>query len=880
GNVTNNDTLNGQVVTSSNTDVTTITTGPLSIDGNGVLTLAPNTVSGTYTIVYQLCETGAVPSNCDTATATVVVGNPIIADDDTTYSTQVTAATTTTVGNVTDNDTLNGLAVTASNTDVTPITTGPLSIDGNGVLTLAPNTVSGTYTIVYQLCESGAVPSNCDTATATVVVGNPIIANDDTTYSTQVAAATTTTVGNVTENDILNGLAVTASNTDVAPITTGPLSIDANGVLTLAANTVSGTYTIVYQLCETGAVPSNCDTATATVVVGNPIVANTDNTFAIQITTTTATTVGNVTGNDTLNGLAVSASNTDVTPITTGPLSIDTNGVLTLEPNTVSGTYTILYQLCETGAVPSNCDTATATVVVGNPIVANTDNTFAIQVTAATTTTVGNVTNNDTLNGQVVTSSNTDVTPITTGPLSIGSDGVLTLAPNTVSGTYNIVYQLCETGAVPSNCDTATATVVVGNPIVANADNIFATQITTTTATTVGNVTDNDTLNGQVVTSSNTNVTPITTGPLSIDGNGVLTLAPNTVSGTYNIVYQLCEEGAVPSNCDTATATVVVDNKIVAANDGLVTVDGINGSLEFINILDNDLLNGLPINASDVNISKSSSPYFEFNSDGTVNVKPNTPGGNYPLIYQVCEKANPSNCDSATLNVFVEVPAIAIIKTATFNDTDNSGFANAGETITYNFKVTNTGNVPLSGVTVTDPLTGIVMSGQAISLAVNESDEHTFSATYTILQSDINKGNVTNQATVKGNSVIGVVVEDKSDKENNLEDNPTVLDIKGCEIKVFNAVSPNDDGDNDEFYIRGIECYPDNTVEIYNRWGVLVYEKDHYDNINNAFKGMSEGRTTIKISEGLPVGTYFYILKYKDSDAKQNESSGYLYLSK
>jgi uncharacterized repeat protein (TIGR01451 family)/gliding motility-associated-like protein len=519
-------------------------------------------------------------------------------------------------------------------------------------------------------------------------------------------------------------------------------------------------------------------------------------------------------------------------------------------------------------------------VVVGNPIVANTDNTFATQVTATTTTTVGNVTNNDTLNGQGVTSSNTDVTPITAGPLSIDLDGVLTLAPNTVSGTYTIVYQLCEAGAVPSNCATATATVVVGNPIVANTDNTFATQITATTATTVGNVTGNDTLNGQGVTSSNTDVNPVTAGPLSIDSDGVLALAPNTVPGTYTIVYQLCEAGAVPSNCATAAATVVVDNKILAANDGMVTVDGINGSLEFINILDNDLLNGLPINASDVVISNvTQSPYFEFNSDGTVSVKPNTPGGDYPLVYQVCEKANPSNCGSATVNVFVEIPAIAIIKTATFNDTDNSGFANAGETITYNFKVTNTGNVSLSGITITDLLPGIVVSGQPISLAVNESDEHTFSAIYTILQSDINDKSVTNQATVSGSSSKGVVVEDKSDKENNLEDNPTVVDLEGCIIKVFNAVSPNGDGDNDELYIRGIECYPDNTVEIYNRWGVLVFEKHHYDNINNAFKGMSEGRTTIKTADGLPVGTYFYILKYKDSGAKQHESSGYLYLS-
>ena len=95
------------------------------------------------------------------------------------------------------------------------------------------------------------------------------------------------------------------------------------------------------------------------------------------------------------------------------------------------------------------------------------------------------------------------------------------------------------------------------------------------------------------------------------------------------------------------------------------------------------------------------------------------------------------------------MPAIAIIKTASFNDNDNSGFANAGETITYNFKVTNTGNVPLSGITITDPLPGVVVSGQPISLAVNESDEHTFRAAYKILQRDINKGSVSQSGYCK-----------------------------------------------------------------------------------------------------------------------------------
>ncbi|SHM98852.1 hypothetical protein SAMN05444484_1231, partial [Flavobacterium chilense] len=552
GNVTTNDTLNGQIVTSANTNVTPKTTGPLSVDANGELTLAANTPSGTYTIDYTICEEGAA-SNCSTATATVVVGNVLVANDDKTYPNQTSGATTTTVGNVTTNDTLNGQIVTSANTNVTPKTTGPLSVDANGELTLAPNTPSGTYTIDYTICEEGAA-SNCSTATATVVVGNILVANDDKTYPNQTSGTATTTVGNVTTNDTLNGQIVTSANTNITPKTTGPLSVDANGELTLAPNTPSGTYTIDYTICEEGAA-SNCLTATATVVVGNTLVANDDKTYPNQTSGTTTTTVGNVTTNDTLNGQIVTSANTNVTPKTTGPLSVDANGELTLAPNTPSGTYTIDYTICEEGAA-SNCSTATATVVVGNILVANDDKTYPNQTSGTATTTVGNVTTNDTLNGQIVTSANTNITPKTTGPLSVDADGELTLAPNTPSGTYTIDYTICEEGAA-SNCSTATATVVVGNTLVANDDKTYPNQTSGTTVTTVGNVTTNDTLNGQIVTSANTNVTPKTTGPLSVDANGELTLAANTPSGTYTIDYTICEEGAA-SNCSTATATVVV----------------------------------------------------------------------------------------------------------------------------------------------------------------------------------------------------------------------------------------------------------------------------------------------------------------------------------
>ncbi len=76
-----------------------------------------------------------------------------------------------------------------------------MSIDANGTLTVAPNTASGTYTITYELCEVGATPANCDTAIATVVVGNPIVANNDLVGPIVSSISVTTNVINVLAND-------------------------------------------------------------------------------------------------------------------------------------------------------------------------------------------------------------------------------------------------------------------------------------------------------------------------------------------------------------------------------------------------------------------------------------------------------------------------------------------------------------------------------------------------------------------------------------------------------------------------------------------------------------------------------------------------------
>ncbi|MDM1497056.1 gliding motility-associated C-terminal domain-containing protein [Myroides odoratimimus] len=101
------------------------------------------------------------------------------------------------------------------------------------------------------------------------------------------------------------------------------------------------------------------------------------------------------------------------------------------------------------------------------------------------------------------------------------------------------------------------------------------------------------------------------------------------------------------------------------------------------------------------------------------------------------------------------------------------------------------------------------------------------------------------------------------------------------DIVIYNLVSPDGDDKNDYFIIDNINRFPNNTVEIYNRWGVKVYDTKSYDSAGNVFRGYSDGRVTINKGEKLPTGTYFYIVSYEYKDASGSrmiKKSGYLHL--
>lgn len=137
--------------------------------------------------------------------------------------------------------------------------------------------------------------------------------------------------------------------------------------------------------------------------------------------------------------------------------------------------------------------------------------------------------------------------------------------------------------------------------------------------------------------------------------------------------------------------------------------------------------------------------------DNTVTVRGTPPGGPADSVVAT---------DSETVDVVDAINDLTIVKTANLNDeVTANGFAEAGETITYTFDITNTGNVTITNITVPDttnatngpvvpgseaifndvaPLTdSIDAATDGVWDSIAPGDTVRFSATYTVTQQDV-----------------------------------------------------------------------------------------------------------------------------------------------
>ncbi len=83
--------------------------------------------------------------------------------------------------------------------------------------------------------------------------------------------------------------------------------------------------------------------------------------------------------------------------------------------------------------------------------------------------------------------------------------------------------------------------------------------------------------------------------------------------------------------------------------------------------------------------------------------------------------------------------------------------------------------------------------------------------------------------------------------------------VSDCNVEVPNVITPNGDGYNDKFYIKGLDLFPGSSLTIIDRNGKLIYQSMNYKNNWQA--------------TSVPSGSYFYSLKINNKDKTEKQGT-------
>jgi gliding motility-associated-like protein len=111
----------------------------------------------------------------------------------------------------------------------------------------------------------------------------------------------------------------------------------------------------------------------------------------------------------------------------------------------------------------------------------------------------------------------------------------------------------------------------------------------------------------------------------------------------------------------------------------------------------------------------------------------------------------------------------------------------------------------------------------------------------------------------------GVTVNSTENDTNPLDNSDTDMN----QINPFfipNAITPDGDGKNDTFEIKGLSKFAQNEIVIFNRYGDHVFKQNNYENGWDA--------------PGLTAGTYFYVLTGVDAQGEKHEFKGWIQVIK
>ncbi|WP_271764701.1 BspA family leucine-rich repeat surface protein [Aquimarina algiphila] len=873
------------------TDYTDVTTFSIADGDTNTVVTIPVTNDTEVEPLETIIATISVPSigsinttnNADTATITDDDGaalsysitkttDAIEGTSDATFTVSIDGGIVNTTGAaITGLLTLTGTAT--NGIDYTNVTTFSISKGDDNVLVTIPVTndteVEPQETIIATISTPsiGSIntTNNADTATITdddgaaltysiIKTTDAIEGTSDATFTVSIDGGITNTTGAVITGTLT--LTGTATNgTDYTNVATFSIREgDTNVIVTIPVTNdtdIESLETIIATISapNIGSINTTNNTDTATITdddataltysitkTADAVEGSTDATFTVSIDGGINNTSGSaITGTMALTGTATNGI--DYTNVTTFSIAAGNNSVIITIPVIDDSNVELQETIIATISAPS----------IGNINPSNTSDTATItdDDSAALTISIGAPTNavEGTSDATFTVSLDGGVTNTTGAPIT----GTLLL---TGTATKGIDYTNIASFSIADGDTNVIVTIPVTNDTEAEPQE---TIIATISSPSIGNI---NTVNNS------------STATITDDDNAALTISigspVNAIEGTSNAAFTVSLDNGVTNATGTAiTGTIVLTGTATNGIDytDVITFSIVNGDTDTIITI--PVVNDVEIEPQETIIATISLP-----SIGNINTINNS------ATAIITDDDVPPN------------PNLALSKTGVYEDTNNDGVLNTGDQIVYTFVIENNGSEIITNIMITDPLPGIVLSGESIDLAPGEIDDSTFTAIYDLTENDILTSSVTNQAFVTGIDPMNVEIIDFSDDPNddtNSDDDddgdgedPTITELQNeDELTIYEVITPNGDGLNDELRISGLVKYPNNNIIIYNRWGAKVFEAEGYEQKGTPlFKGIAKGKKKV-----LPTGAYFFTLQYQNSIGTATFKSGYLHIN-
>lgn len=778
---------------------------------------------------------------------------------------------------------------------------------------------TGTYTLLVQATDSKGCLSEWATKTIEVENNVPPQAAAD--------AASTSMDSPVTIEVLANDLGIVATIQEVVPLKSahgGTVTKNTNGSVTYTpASGFWGDDSFTYQLCAIGQT-TGCSQATVSITVKNPALKNAGVLAITDINNTWADTTvsGNVLTNDLFYDTAlVEAKVVTIPPAETGKLTFfDKNtGDYTFVPaGGFTGEAFFEYQICqkdETGKVV--CSTSNVSIKVLSTAsdnlapVANND----VALTMYNTAISGNFLRNDFIPGSGSFSISQVRSSGLSGSLKWEANGDFSYTPqNGFSGEDHFTYQICN-GL--GKCDWGTVSIYVmlprlmQNGLYANYDAYF------TGGQLTGNLSDNDfNSSGTGLVYQATPVTGPAHGTVLVQPDGSFTYIPQ--KGVFGQITDQFVVGActatTPYLCSKETVYIVgnIPKIVILANSEITTGACLSVTLDASASTGAGTLTYKWAPEAFLSDPTSSNPVF-------------TPGAS--TDYTVTVTDQPGNSATKTVHVKVDLaPQIITTNQVFVRSTSEVIMLDASSSTgkSLKFKWTSTqGGIIVSGsetdkpqvkgigkyyLQATDRFGCTAMDSIFVGLyvhvkAVNDTAEVlvNFSVDINVLANDIPKKKLdpstlrivtspqNGMATIVGDSVVSYspnqyfvgsdnFVYSICDYFQNCDQATVLVLVNDVPFFIPEAFSPNGDGINDEFEIKGLTKYKTVELEIFNRWGNVVYQSRNYGK-GQGKDGFWDGTASQGVRTGSgPVssGTYFYVLKL---DGKE-KINGTIYLDR